>query len=281
MMDGIAAETRRAYQRWTAAWAQWLARNGREVTPDAVAGFMAELAASGYATSSIRQASAAVAWSCSILDDANPCTAPIVKRTIRAIAREQALQGRTQRQARPLTCELVAIIRGALRVRPALPAVNLRDIAVISLGTACGLRRGELAALQWRDYSPMFEGDGRICVRRSKADQEGRSAILAIPLDVSDDLLNWRAAAANDKAPDAPIFGVTDRTIGNIVQRAVEWAKLGNGYSAHSLRTGMAVSMTAKGAPHAVTMRQGRWQSSTMLARYTAGQEAAQALAYL
>lgn len=54
---------------------------------------------------------------------------------------------------------------------------SLRDEALMTVGWYLGARRGNLAALQWRDLS--FEGDAiRIVWRRSKTDQEGKGQVL-------------------------------------------------------------------------------------------------------
>ena len=58
-------------------------------------------------------------------------------------------------------------------------------------------------------------------------------------------------------------------------------AGLGDGFSGHSGRVGMALRMTRNGAPAAALMRPGRWSSSGMIARYTRGERAAEALRYL
>jgi len=51
--------------------------------------------------------------------------------------------------------------------------------------------------------------------------------------------------------------------------------------SGHSGRVGMAQRMTRNGAPTAATMRQGRWATTRMVARYTRNEPAAEALRYL
>ncbi len=52
------------------------------------------------------------------------------------------------------------------------------------------------------------------------------------------------------------------------IAAAAKTAGLGNGFSGHSGHVGMAQRMTRNGAPAAAVMRQGRWTTTRMVARY-------------
>ena len=52
---------------------------------------------------------------------------------------------------------------------------------------------------------------------------------------------------------------------------------MGEGFSGHSGRVGVARRMARAGAPDSAIMRQGRWSSSAMVARYTRGESAGDA----
>ena len=56
---------------------------------------------------------------------------------------------------------------------------------------------------------------------------------------------------------------------------------LGDGFTGHSGRIGMARRMVAAGAPNAAVQRQGRWKNGNMVARYTRGESAGEALKWL
>ena len=58
------------------------------------------------------------------------------------------------------------------------------------------------------------------------------------------------------------------------IAAAAAHAGLEGDYSGHSGRVGMAVRMATHGAPTAAVMRQGRWRSPAMVARYTKAVEA-------
>ena len=80
--------------------------------------------------------------------------------------------------------------------------------------------------------------------------------------------------------PPAPVFGLSAGQIGRRIAAAAA-AGLGAGYSGHSGRVGLAVRMTAKGAPTHAVMLAGRWQGAGMVARYTRSLTAADAARYL
>ena len=58
------------------------------------------------------------------------------------------------------------------------------------------------------------------------------------------------------------------------VKAATKMAGLGDGFSAHSPRVGMAQNPSAAGAELPEPMTAGRWESPTMPARYTQAQAA-------
>ena len=66
-----------------------------------------------------------------------------------------------------------------------------------------------------------------------------------------------------------------------MVKAAAQAAGLGEGSSGHSGRVGLARRMARAGAPDSAIMRQGRWSSSTMVAKYTLGESAGDAARWL
>ena len=69
--------------------------------------------------------------------------------------------------------------------------------------------------------------------------------------------------------PGASVFEMTARHIGNRVRAAAKAAGLGEGYTGHSGRVGMAQDLIKSGAERPALMTAGRWKSSKMPARYT------------
>ena len=78
-----------------------------------------------------------------------------------------------------------------------------------------------------------------------------------------------------------PVFGLTGQTLANRVRAAARAAGLGEDFSGHSGRIGMARRMVAAGAPNAAVQHQGRWRHGDMVARYTRGEAAGEALKWL
>ena len=70
------------------------------------------------------------------------------------------------------------------------------------------------------------------------------------------------------------VFGLSSRQIGRRVQAAARAAGLGEGYTGHSGRVGMAQDLVKSGVELPALMTAGRWKSSKMPARYTERQAA-------
>ena len=116
-------------------------------------------------------------------------------------------------------------------------------------------------------------GSGLLEVRRSKTDPDGKGVVLYIG-DEADEAL--RAIRPVEQLLDlnAPIFGLSARQIGRRVQAAALAAGLGEGFTGHSGRVGMAQDLVKSGVEPPALMTAGRWKSSKMPARYTERQAA-------
>ena len=77
------------------------------------------------------------------------------------------------------------------------------------------------------------------------------------------------------------VFGMTAKTNNRRVKAAATAAGLGEGFSGHSGRVGLARRMDGAGAPDSAIMRQGRWSSSAMVVKYTRGESAGDAARWL
>ena len=172
----------------------------------------------------------------------------------------------------------MAAIRGCLSGRADNPRSAL-TMAIVSVTADAGLRRSEAAALVWGDVERAEDGSGRVTIRRSKSDQAGEGAVVAVTEAAMEDMA--RLATHVDCGPQARVFPLSDRQIGRRIQSAAAAAGLGAGYSGHSGRVGLAVRMTRAGAPAAAVLRQSRWSTVRMLGRYTRNESAGEALRYL
>ena len=73
----------------------------------------------------------------------------------------------------------------------------------------------------------------------------------------------------------ASVFGLSDGSISRRIAAAAAQAGLGEGYSGHSCRVGMARDLAAAGIDLASLMLAGRWSSSAMPSRYIRNEDAA------
>lgn len=261
-------------------WQEWAGERGLETLPAApahVAAFLAARELAGLGLAALRQDAAAIAAAHRLAGQDNPCESPVVTLALRGMARAHAW--REARQASPLTAEAVLAIRAHLRGAPRRSSRAARDMAMCSVMSDAGLRRSEAAALLWADIASEPDGSGRVAVRRSKTDQEGEGATVAITPAAMQDLEQLRSLVRPQ--PEHRVFGCSDRTVARRIAALAEVAELGPVYSGHSGRVGMAMRMTRTGALAAVVMRQGRWETEKMVARYTRNEAAGEALKYL
>lgn len=175
-------------------------------------------------------------------------------------------------------------IRKALRKTPAGVA-GARDRALILVGFASAMRRGELAGLSLDESAVVrcsFVDEGlEITIARSKGDQFGAGATLAIPhgknnatcpvsalrawLDVSQ-ICYGPVFRAVDRIGRVGNEAVSDRTVARIIKLAAQRAGLDpNVFAGHSLRRGMITDAVAGGAaPESIQAhaRHARWDTT-------------------
>ncbi|MXX24187.1 MAG: tyrosine-type recombinase/integrase [Caldilineaceae bacterium SB0668_bin_21] len=272
--------TRRAY---VAAWDRFCQAVGPSrampATPETVANYLAMLAEEGKSVATIRLAAAAISAAHRAAGDVDsPCSSPVVKTALKGISRQN---GQAQIQASALD----AAALDAIRATAMLPRTGRRgvpeapdyatargqvDIALCSVLSDGGLRRTEAAALTWGDVETAANGSGRVRLARSKTDQEGEGEVVAITASTVQAL----DAIRNGAGMEDSVFGMSESTIARRVKAAAAAAGLGNQFSGHSGRVGLAQRMTAAGASAQAVMVQGRWKNAGTVARYTKGIQA-------
>ena len=147
------------------------------------------------------------------------------------------------------------------------------DLAIIGVLADGGLRRSETAALTWSDVE--FWPDGRARIKIQKGKNQPNPLIVAVTENTARTLSEIQPDGAD---LSQPVFGPTGETLANRIRAA---AGLGDGFSGHSGRIGMARRMVVAGAPVAVVQHQGRWGHGDMVARYDRGEAAGEALRWL
>ena len=131
------------------------------------------------------------------------------------------------------------------------------------------LCRSEAAQLRWGEVEFRDDGAALLHIPRSKTDQEAEGPVLYIGGAAAEAL---PAIIPEEGAPDPNIgvFGLSAKQTG----RSVDAAGLGDGFTGHSGRVGMAQDLAASGVELPALMTAGRWKSAKMPARYTERQAA-------
>ena len=264
-------------------WAQARGALAMPASPPLVAAYLAWLAEERrLSVATIRLHKGALAAIHKAAGHPDPADNEGVRRIMQGIARAH---GKAQRQAKPLTAEALAAVKATARRRRPLEDGKRQesaeraswrgrvDLALLSILRDGLLRRSEAAALTWGDVEFRDNGSALLQLRRSKTDQEAEGVTLYIGTEASQALQAIRPAQEL-LDPATPVFGMSTRHIGNRVRAAAKAAGLGEGYTGHSGRVGMAQDLVKSGVELPALMTAGRWKSSKMPARYTERQAA-------
>lgn len=196
-----------------------------------------------------------------------------------ALKRMTRAQGEKQRQAKGINDHLVVKLLAASGDR----LVDLRNKALLVTAYSTLCRRGELVALLVEDLRVDADGFGVVTVGKSKTDQTGKGATVAITADAMHHLQAWLAAAS---ITDGPVFRrvnrhghvgarLDDGSVAAIFKAMALRARLKPDevaqISGHSTRVGACQDMVRYGADIAGAMQAGRWRTTTMVARYCDG----------
>ncbi len=199
---GVAENTRRAYRSQAARFAQWAEGRGLEpldaLHDQGLAAYLGERADQGAAPATLAQAVAALRQAANAAERPNPY-GRAAQAVLRGVRRSGADRGRGQVQGvRWADLEGAAVLAAADG-----SAAGLRDAAMLRVGSDALLRVGELAAVQVADIEAEADGSGRLTVRRSKTDQDGRGTVLYLGPPTMRAVRRWQDAAGVN---DGPLF---------------------------------------------------------------------------
>ena len=284
--SSVSDNTRAMYNstwRGFEAWTQARGALAMPVSPPLVAAYLAHLAEERrLSVASVRLHKAALVAVHKAAGHPDPTDNEAVRQIMKGIARAH---GKGQKQAKPLTAEALAAVKATAKSRRPLENGKRQesaeraawrgrvDVALLATLRDGLLRRSEAAALTWGDVEFREDDAALITLRRSKTDQESEGVVLYIGTEASQALLAIRPAPEL-LDPATPVFGMTTRHIGNRVKAAAEAAGLGEGYTGHSGRVGMAQDLVKSGVELPALMTAGRRKSSKIPARYTERQAA-------
>jgi integrase len=278
-----AASTRAKYEAAWDSFAQWCSAHGHEslpAHPGTVAVFLAEEAARGCSPSWVNLKMAAIGWVHRRAGKLAPH-----KVAEGGVAILDVLAGIRREHGRPPDRKQAAcgdVVRDVLRAIEGEALRCVRDRALLAFGLASCLRRSELVALRLDDLTRVPEGL-RVRITRSKTDQEGKGAVIAVPegrrlrpvahLDtwierasITEGFLFRGLSRAGTRALAAPM---SDRAIARVVQARVAAAGYDPAlFAGHSLRAGFLTSAARAGASVFKMQEQSRHKSIQVLSTY-------------
>ncbi len=278
----IAENTKRSYRSQWRQFERWASLKGISTlpaSPSHVALYLADrLFTLNHKPSTLRSVAAAIAHVHNAAGHPDPCADPEVRNTLRSASR---MMGTFQQQADALTSQVFSLIienagqprrgrGGRLESREVAELRGRLDVAMISLMRDGLLRVSEAAALKWEDLEFRPDGTGRLLLRKSKTDKEGRGAILFVSTSTMARLDSIRENAVDEDS----VFGLSAHQMSTRIKKAAEAAGLGSGFSGHSPRVGMALDLARSGTELPSLMTAGRWSSPTMPALYTRNETA-------
>ena len=273
----VSANTRRNYDSQWRRFRGWAREKGIRTLPAdplQVAAYLAErLEKHGHKPATLQTAAAAIGFKHREEGLPDPCESADVRNTLRSARRKAGME---QKQAEGLTDEaLEAIVATACLRRPwgggrtesaeTAERRGMGDIAIVRVMRDALLRVSEAAELQWEDIEEEEDGTGRLLIRRSKTDPEGEGAVAFLSAPTMESLRAIRARAPDD----GRVFGLSAGSISRRIGQAAVAAGLGEGFSGHSPRVGMARDLARTGTELARLMTAGRWSSPRMPALYT------------
>ena len=284
-VESWAPNTRKSYVAGWKHFTEWCMENrcpGLPASPDTVVRYLEHLVeGEGKTMATARARVAAISAAHRLGGHSNPVTRPRIKSTMKRLAREH---GKPRRQAKGLTAEALAAVKATARIQRVYQGKRRRkesvseaarrallDLALLQVMRDGLLRRSEAAILTWGNIEVHTDGSGRLHVDRSKTDPEALGVVLFLGEDAVDALLAIRPDEVVIDA-SASVFGLSESQIGRRIRAAAKMAGLGEGYSGHSPRVGMAQDLSAHGSELPALMTAGRWESAEMPAKYTEAQ---------
>ena len=256
----------------------------RPADPETVAVFIFTQGFVGKKPNTLRGYASSIAAKHRFMKLENPCNDRMAM-IIKGFVNRAKKAGQREKQARPLTAEDLEKIRATARIQRKTDRGWERfsnaqhrgrvDIALISVMRDALLRRSEAAAVLWKHIATQPDGSGRLTIPWSKTDQGGEGVVLYLvpPTMKALDMIRPRQPLmpeGNDG--EKKVFGLGAATISERIAAAALAAGLGEGYSGHSCRVGMAVDLADAGATMAQLQAVGRWKSSQTVARYVGAQ---------
>lgn len=255
-----AGSTREAYRGDVRAWLEYARTRGLceyPVAPDAFVAWLGYLSKSGLKLSTIRRRCVSVTQWHRSRGDPSPMEDPRVLDVMKGLARKLKSAPKKKRALTP------SMVRGILEQLPATPE-GVRDRALVLVGIVTGMRRSELAAMEWAHVHKERDGSLLITIPVSKRDQEGKGRQVVLPKLTGMDLCpvealeSWKRVSfelrqdrtkARYLTRRESVFSCSSRTIARMLQRNLELLGYDpSEFGAHSFRSGFSTAASRAGA---------------------------------
>jgi site-specific recombinase XerD len=273
-LDGaFAKNTLRAYRSDFNDFNTWC--NSQQLTPDnitseGIAKYIVWMT-SGCSSATVRRRIASLSSLYKLMDMHDPTRAAAVVIALRRMHRQQ---GRAQKQALPLTSDILEQLLAVC----ANDLVGLRNRVLLHLGHETMRRRSELCRFCFEDLQTLATGQIVLNLRFSKTDQYGEGRLIAITPMLADLIQQWGETIgckgyilrSVHKGKLSVGGSLTPASINQILVKLQNQAglKLERNLSGHSFRVGAAVDMLLAGETMERIMLKGGWKSESTVMRY-------------
>ena len=292
LVDEVAEESRakttryQQGQQWK-TFVEWCQARGFEylpADPETVATFIFTQGFVGKKPNTLRGYASSIAAEHRSAKRDSPCNDRVAM-VIKGFVNRAKDAGQREKRAEPLTAADLEQIRDTARIQRKTDRGRERfsnaqhrgrvDIALISVMRDALLRRSEAAAVLWKHIATAPDGSGRLTIPSSKTDQQGVGVVLYLgppTMKAPDKIRPRQPLMPQGNEGEQEVFDLKAATISERIAAAARAAGLGEGYSGHSCRVGMAADLADAGATMAQLQSVGRWKSSQTVARYVGAQ---------
>lgn len=273
-----AENTLRAYRADWADFSRWCRKYRRPplpASPDTVAYYLADRSVT-LKTSTLERRLATIAEAHKAAGHPSPTKDGRVRLVWAGIRREK---GVAKAHMRPV---LTKHVREMVRHLPD-SLLGVRDRALLLLGFAGAMRRGDLVGLDVTDLAVADEGLV-LLIRKGKTDQEGEGRKIGIPRGQHPETCPVRAVRAwldSSGLDEGPLFRavnrhghvaatrLSDRTVAEVVKRSLVAAgRSARRFAGHSLRAGLITQAAMAGVSERAIMDQSGHKSLAVMRRY-------------
>ena len=257
-------------------WCQTRGAKSLPADPETVATFIFIQGFVGKKPNTLRGYASSIAAKHRFDKQENPCNDRVAM-IIKGFVNRAKKAGQREKRAEPLTataCIPRKTDRGMERPSNARRRGRV-DIALISVMRDALLSRSEAAEVLWKHIATEPDGSGRLTIPWSKTDQQAAGVVLYLgppTMKALDKIRPREPLMPQGNEREQKVFGLSGPTISERITAAARAAGLGEGYSGHSCRVGMAVDLAEAGATMPQLQAVGRWKSSQTVARYVGAQ---------